>query len=445
MPTPGDAIFGTDGIRGCWGTPPLDPDSIVRLGSALSSVLGPCRLLIGEDPRESSPWIRDHLLKGMSSKQQVGICGVIPTPGLSWAVRTKDWDWGIMITASHNPWKDNGIKLFARDGSKADDHMEARITAAFHAEKGVSGGGARSRTFATAGDYATALRTWGDGLAGGGTRLVVDAANGAAAGIAASLFADLGYAVDIRCAAPDGRNINEACGATHLAPLQSVVKQTGAALGIALDGDGDRVLFVAPDGSVITGDHVLFALAGGLGIGPAVRPTGVVGTVMSNMGLELELSRRGIPFRRADVGDRHVAKIMRETGFVLGGEPSGHTIYSPIQPTGDGLLTALLLLRVLKEDPAAMALRLGRDMEWFAQETRSIQVKRRRDLEAWPELQSLRKDIEARHRDRVRLLIRYSGTEPKLRVMVEAEAEELIRPILAALEAVIRRDDPGTG
>lgn len=445
MPVPVDSLFGTDGIRGRWGTPPMDPDSLQCLGAALASVLGPCRLLIGEDTRESSASIREHLLAGMGRRQRAGVCGVIPTPGLAWAVRTGEWDWGVMITASHNPWTDNGIKLFARDGGKADDDMEARITAAFHGGAAGSGDGADRFACDAAGMYAAVLRHWGKDLHGRGIPVVIDAANGAAAAIAVDLFADLGYAADVRCAAPDGRNINLGCGATQLDLVRSAVRETGAALGIALDGDGDRVLFTTAGGAVITGDHVLFALAGGLADKPAGYAAGVVGTVMSNMGLEKELSRRNITFLRAPVGDRHVAGMMRREGFSLGGEPSGHTIFAPLQPTGDGLLTALLLLGELGDDPAAAAARLENDMMWFAQETRSVMVKRKRDLDSWPELQAILGATRNRFGDRARLLVRYSGTESKLRIMAEAEDPGTVSTILDSLEDLIREDDARGG
>lgn len=438
MPAPDDSLFGTDGIRGRWGLPPLDDGCMERLGSALDVVLGPCRLLVGEDPRESSSRIRDHLLRGLSARQEVGTCGVIPTPGLSWALRTGNWDWGIMITASHNPWMDNGIKLFAGNGAKADDCTQDQVSAAFRVAKPRAGNGVRQYRCTVADEYAAQLRTWGEGLNGEGVVLVVDAANGAAAGIAPSLFSDLGYRVQMRGANPDGRNINENCGATHIETLQSAVRETGADLGVTLDGDGDRVLFVNREGGIITGDHVLFALAGGINDDPSRFPNGVVGTVMSNLGLEQELTRRKIAFLRAPVGDRHVARIMRESGFVLGGEPSGHTICSRMQPTGDGLLTALLFLRELGNEPAAAATRLCREMMWFAQETRSIIVEKKRDLETWPELNRFKAQIFESYGDRVRLLIRYSGTEPKLRLMVEAETADLVHSILDKLETLIR-------
>lgn len=438
MPARDNPLFGTDGIRGRWGTPPIDPVSITRLGHALDTVLGPCRLLVGEDPRESSAWIRDHLLGGMSARIEAGVCGVIPTPGLSWALRNGDWDWGVMITASHNPWMDNGIKLFSGDGSKADDEVERLVTEAFHASVSESAAGAGRDIVPVADGYADALAGWGSGLDGNGISLVIDAANGATAKFAADLFPALGYAVDLRHAQPDGRNINENCGATRIDVLQAAVFETGADLGITFDGDGDRALFVNADGGVISGDHVLFALAGAIHDDPARYPAGVVGTVMSNMGLEAELKRRKIEFRRAGVGDRDVARVMRRTGFILGGEPSGHTIYFPLQPTGDGLLTALLLLRELGRDPAEAGVRLCRKMTWFAQETRSVSVEERRDLESWPELERFRRRIDDRHGNRVRLLIRYSGTEPRLRLMAEAETDELVRAVLDELEDLVR-------
>ncbi|HDP95916.1 MAG TPA: phosphoglucosamine mutase [Candidatus Aminicenantes bacterium] len=440
MPVPNDSLFGTDGIRGRWGVAPLDAASIECLGSALDMVMGPCRLLVGEDPRESSSRIRDHLLRGMSPRQQVATCGVIPTPGLSWGLRTGEWDWGIMITASHNPWMDNGIKLFAGDGTKADDRTQELVTAAFRRAEPKAGSGARQYRCQVAHEYATELRKWGADLNGNGISLVVDAANGAAAKIAPSLFSDLGYLVDMRGANPDGRNINENCGATHVETIQSAVRETGADLGVTLDGDGDRVLFVDCRGGLITGDHVLFALAGGMRKDRSRCLEGVVGTVMSNLGLELELTRRKIAFLRAPVGDRHVARVMREAGFILGGEPSGHTIYSPLQPTGDGLLTTLLFLGELGNEPAAAATRLCREMTWFAQETRSIHVEKKRDLDTWPELKQFKVQTLNRYGDRVRLLTRYSGTEPKLRLMAEAETEDLVRSILDELEALVGND-----
>lgn len=442
MSVPGSSLFGTDGIRGRFGAPPLDTVSLEKLGRAIARVLGACRIVIGEDPRESSEKIREALVSGMSPLQEVDCCGVIPTPGLSWLVRSGRYQWGIMITASHNPWWDNGIKLFAGDGRKAPDELEARISAEFHAAcpgEGRGGGRKTDADGSAAEGYARALLEWGSRLSGSPVRLVVDAANGAASGWVRSLFGGLGIHVEMIFAAPDGRNINEGCGATHLDPLRVAVMRSGADLGIALDGDGDRALFVNRAGEIITGDHVLFALSRDLDATQRAWNRTVVGTVMSNMGLEKALTKRGIGFKRAGVGDRHVMALMRETDSFLGGEPSGHTIYSPIQPTGDGLLTALLLIQSLGPETGEAAVALVRDMDWYAQETRNISVERRRDMESWEELQQALRRFREEYGDDARILVRNSGTEPLVRVMVEAENPAIIQPTLDTFEALIRK------
>ena len=442
MSTPGNTLFGTDGIRGRFGHPPLDVNSLEKLGRAMARILGSCRIIIGEDPRVSSSEIRKKLLSGMSSLQTVDCCGVIPTPGLSWLVRSGNYDWGIMITASHNPWMDNGIKLFARNGRKAPDDLESRISAEFLTSSTArenDGNGARIVPDPVGDGYADALAEWGAPLSGSQIRLVVDAANGAASSWVRPLFSGLGIQAEVIFSDPDGRNINNGCGATHLDPLRLAVARSSAHLGVALDGDGDRALFVDREGKVITGDHVLFALARYLDETEAEWNRIVVGTVMSNMGLEQALARRGIGFERAGVGDRHVMALMHETGAPLGGEPSGHTIYSPFQPTGDGLLTTLLLIQALGNDPGDAAVAVGREMPWFAQETRNVPVERRRDLESWVALQEALMRFRSEFGDDARILVRNSGTERLVRVMVEAKNPEIIIPTLDTFEALVRK------
>lgn len=433
------ALFGTDGIRGRAGAPPLDPASLARIGAAISGLGDRPRVLLGRDTRESGPTIERQLAAGMGPRARVSSAGIVPTPGLAYLTRALGFDFGVMISASHNPWQDNGVKVFAGSGRKLSARLETLIG------RQVLAGGAvpRSRRAPApvdAAPYLDFLAGEGAGLAAPGRgRLAVDCANGAASRWAPALFRRLGLDAAVGHARPDGRNINAGCGSTAPAALQRLVGRQRADLGLALDGDADRVVFCDADGGLLEGDHVLYLLALYLRDCQPRFQRVVVGTVMSNLGLERALGRAGIGFRRADVGDKHVSRLMARCGAILGGEPSGHVILRHRHTSGDGLLTALYVLRALRHF-AWDAAELGRRLRLFPQRTLSIRVRRRPALSRWPALQAEAARFARAHGGRARLLLRYSGTEPKLRVMIEARDPGTIEASLPVFQSLVENE-----
>ncbi|MCU0276934.1 MAG: phosphoglucosamine mutase [Acidobacteria bacterium] len=432
-------LFGTDGIRSPAGAYPLDESSLLRLGAIIADQAPVPRVLIGRDTRESGPAIEALLGRGLGRRTRVFSAGVLPTPGLAYLTRAHGFGLGVMISASHNPFADNGIKLFDRHGEKASAALEARISRVFLAGKRNPAGKPSLPQTMDAAAYENFLRNEGKELAGTDWQLAADCANGAASRLAPALFQLLGLRVAAAHFAPDGRNINAGCGSTFPAALQELVASSRANLGLAFDGDADRVVFADAHGRVIEGDHVLFHVARLLRrTEPRFKPV-VVGTVMSNLGLERALRRAGIDFLRADVGDKHVYRLMKRSGAILGGEPSGHVILRHRQSTGDGLLTALYFMRALRYfrcDAAA-----ARDqLILFPQQTLSIRVRRRPLLEAWEAFQREADRFARRYGRRARLLARYSGTEPKLRIMIEARDPEIIDRHMPVFQRLVENE-----
>ncbi len=436
-------LFGTDGIRGRAGEPPLDPATVARVGAAVAGLVDRPRVLIGRDTRESGPAIERQLAAGMGPRARVFSAGVVPTPGLAYLTRALGFDLGVMVSASHNPWQDNGIKVFDGRGQK----ISARLEASIGRQVLAAGTGPRSLRSrrppapADAAPYLDFLAREGAGLGASpsGGRLAVDCANGAASPWAPALFRRLGIDAAIGHARPDGRNINAGCGSTAPAALQRLVGRHQAALGLALDGDADRALFCDDRGGLIEGDHVLYLLALYLRDREPRFNRLVVGTVMSNLGLEQALRRAGIGFRRADVGDKHVFRLMARCGAILGGEPSGHVILRHRHTSGDGLLTALYVLRALRHF-AWDAAELGRRLRLFPQRTLSIRVRRKPALSRWPAFQAEAARFARAHGTRARLLVRYSGTEPKLRVMIEARDPGTIEAGLPVFQSLVENE-----
>ncbi len=431
-------LFGTDGIRGRAGEPPLDAPSLRAIGRIVAERAGGGMLLIGRDTRESGPAIVAALAGGAAACMEVRSAGVLPTPGLSFLARRHRFACAAMVSASHNPWADNGVKLFNRRGEKVGDTQERQIERHFAAAGPAAGGGAGREIPAVPADpYLEFLASEGGGIDGIGQALVVDAANGAAARFAPALFSGFGFRVTARHCAPTGRNINRDCGSTSPQSMQADVRRYGAAIGLALDGDADRVVFSDGRGRLLDGDHVLYALALYLkATEPRFRPL-VAGTVMTNLGLQNALATHGITLLRAPVGDRHVSGLLRRHAGLLGGEPSGHTILRHRQPSGDGMLTAVYLLRALRHlgwDAAALHDRLT----LFPQRLLTIPVRERRDLRRWQQLQREVQRFERAHGRDSRLLIRYSGTEPALRLMIESRRQEVIDRALPAFADLIR-------
>jgi phosphoglucosamine mutase len=434
-------LFGTDGIRGRAGAAPLDPATITRVGVALVRALRedsvrlgatppPRQVLIGRDTRESGEWIERELARGITAGgASVVSAGVIPTPAIAYLTRARGYDAGVVISASHNPFEDNGIKVFSGRGEKLAESLESRIEALVadptwtvpaasvspQADPGV------------ADEYVTHLRhilNAAGALAG--SRIVLDCANGATVAVAPRLFTDLGFDVVTIGAEPDGRNINLHCGSTHLEPLQKKVLEVGARLGVAFDGDGDRALFVDRHGKTVDGDAVLLFAADHLETTGHLPGHAIVATVMSNIGLEIALRDRGIGMVRCAVGDKFVMQEMSARGIALGGEQSGHIIFADHLFTGDGIATALQVLRIMGETGRELD-ELAGMLVTFPQVLVNVRVRERADYAAIPPIADAITRVEHRLAGQGRILVRYSGTEPLLRIMLEGKDDGEIR------------------
>jgi phosphoglucosamine mutase len=431
------ALFGTDGIRGRAGAFPLDEATLVGLGRVISGLAAGRKVLIGRDGRESGAAIEAQLARGLGRRVQVHSCGLVPTPGLAFLTRTLGFHFGIMITASHNPYADNGIKIFDRRGEKISAAMERRIGAALKTAGRRAGAAPVVRAVDPGHEYLDFLAAAGRGLKPDNLRIVVDCANGAAAAIAPALFRRLGLDARVRHARPDGRNINAGCGSTCPQTLARLVREENADLGLALDGDADRVIFADSRGGILDGDHALFVLGLFLQRSEPRFNGRVIGTVMTNLALESALAARGMTLQRADVGDSQVARLMRRGGAILGGEPSGHIILRHVHSTGDGLLASLFFMKALSR-LGWSGLDARRRLLLFPQRVVNVPVSRRRDLARWTALLRAREEFAARHGDRARLLIRYSGTEPLVRIMMEARDVRVIEADLPRFTALIQ-------
>lgn len=429
-------LFGTDGIRAIAGQSPLDSLTIYAIGLALGHTLSvktpSARVLLGMDTRESSEWIAATLTAGLiEGGATVESAGVITTPAIAFLTKTHGFAAGVVISASHNPWQDNGIKLFGPDGYKLPDSVEIDI------EEEIFRRLEATKTTppqtippavneADRAEYVRFLLAAVPGLSLDGKRVVIDCANGAASSVAPQLFSSLGGEVVITHACPDGRNINEDCGALHPEVVALQVKNCQASMGITFDGDADRALFADEHGCVVNGDAVLLLAARDLQARGLLTNSTVVATTMSNMGLEAALKRSGIEMLRAAVGDKYVLEQMITTGAALGGEQSGHIIFTGRSTTGDGLLTALLLLDIVHRSGKSLG-QLAADLRVFPQVIVNVKVRERKPLESIPTVAAAIRAAEAELADSGRVVIRYSGTEALARVMIEAESEPLMR------------------
>jgi phosphoglucosamine mutase len=430
------ALFGTDGIRGEAGVPPLDTATVSKVGAALATSLGRPRIsvVVGCDTRVSSGAIVAALSGGLVANGAfVRFAGVVPTPAVAWLTRELKADAGVSISASHNPWKDNGIKIFSAEGRKLPDAVETAI------ERRIA---AASPAAPAGNDAEPALaRAYVKHLAGSlphrldGLRIVVDAAHGAAFEVAPAAFHAAGAEVLARNVAPDGRNINEGCGALHPEGMTRAVIETGASLGIALDGDADRIIVADDKGTLLDGDDVLYLWTLELER-EGRKPEAVVGTVMSNWGLEKALKDRGVRLIRAAVGDRYVVEEMEKTGTLLGGEQSGHLIRADLTTTGDGTLTGLHI--------AALVAASGRPLSaqprfvHTPQVLKNVRVREKTPFEAIPGFAARRRIAEQRLAGNGRLLLRYSGTEALARVMVEGADAALVDAVARDLADALR-------
>jgi phosphoglucosamine mutase len=441
-------LFGTDGIRAVAGTPPLDPETVRRFGKALGEVLRPAggavRVAIGRDTRESGPWLRDAVVSGLAGAGASAVdAGVITTPGLAHVTRSGSFDCGVMISASHNPFQDNGLKAFSRDGTKLPDAIEADV----EAKMLDPGAPAPPDARASAEDGASLVREYVAFLEDvvrprgrfAGIRLALDCANGAASEIAPEVFSHHGASVRTLGDRPDGRNINLGCGSLHMERLSETVRGEGLDLGIAFDGDADRALAVDRKGRVVDGDHILYIVARRLRREGLLRGDRVVATVMTNLWLERRLTDEGMRLLRSPVGDKYVLETMVQEDATLGGEQSGHVIFRHLTTTGDGILTGLLLLdSLLAEDRPLESILDG--IEPFPQVMRNVEVREKPDLRRHPVIGPVVEEVERAMNGTGRLLLRYSGTEPLARVMVEGSDAEAVRDHADRLARLIQRE-----
>jgi phosphoglucosamine mutase len=442
-------LFGTDGIRGVAGEYPLDKKTVYAVGRALGDHLppGPRRVVIGQDTRESSGWMADEIVCGLrDTGVDTASAGVVPTPAIAYLTHTHGFSAGVVISASHNPWRDNGIKVFGPDGFKLPDAVELEIETEIFSllNEGIPPGTAEPAGPSLPGDQALRMDylNWLARTLAGAERLriVVDCANGAASTVAPEIFKRSGAHTELTHRTPDGRNINENCGALHPEILAREVLARTADLGICFDGDADRALFADSNGRVVNGDAVMLLLARDLKQRGELTNDTVVATTMSNMGLEAALRESRIKMLRAPVGDKYVLEEMRKTGAVLGGEQSGHIILSREATTGDGLLTAIRVLGIVAASGRPLA-ELASGMKFFPQTIKNVRVKEKRPLDQLPEVMQAIEQAERELKGNGRVNVRYSGTEPLARVMVEAEMEEMVQriagQIAAALEAAL--------
>ena len=431
-------MFGTDGVRGTPGQSPLDERTITRLGGAVVRVLdgADTTLLVARDTRESGPWIETHLARGVAAEEGVLVSvGVMPTPAAAFLVSSQAFDAAIVISASHNPFPDNGIKVLTGEGEKASPDLEARIEQLVADESWILKPSAQPSVEVRdlTDVYLTHARTVLSGVDPLlPLRVAVDCANGATSVVAPRMLQQVGFDVIALNVDPDGYNINDNCGSTHPEDLQQAVKEQGCQLGLAFDGDGDRVILVDHHGDVVDGDAVLFICARYLSQHGRLPGQAVVATVMSNIGLELSLRDAGVVMHRCPVGDRQVREAMVECGIALGGEQSGHIIFTDLLPTGDGLLTALSVIRVMSETGRHLA-DLRRDLEVYPQVLLNVAVRAKPDLTTEPEIADAIQEAERTLAGQGRVLVRYSGTEPLLRIMIEGTDAATIRQLAATI------------
>ena len=428
-----ERLFGTDGVRGVAGTRPLDPPTVARIGGAVVRSLAldrPARLLIGRDTRESGEWIERERARGaVSQGALVSSAGVIPTPGVAYLTRTRDVDLGVVISASHNSYQDNGIKVFSGRGEKFGEDTERAIEAivADTTWSVPASGEARIEIVDLIAPYlahTALLAPAGNALRG--MRLALDFANGATTTTAKKLFESLGCVLVTVGDTPDGRNINQACGSTHPARLAAAVVAHHCRLGVAFDGDGDRAILVDHRGHVVDGDALLLLLGAHYQRQGRLTGNTVVATVMSNLGLELEFRKRGINLLRTPVGDKYVMEEMLKGGFVVGGEQSGHVILAEHLFTGDGMATALAVMRVMVETGRELA-DLADELVTYPQTLMNVRVRDRVDVESVPAVADAMARVRAALGDQGRLLVRYSGTEPLLRIMIEGQDQATVQ------------------
>jgi phosphoglucosamine mutase len=441
-------LFGTDGIRAVAGEAPLDKRTVRAVGVALATKLGAgASVVMGMDTRESGPWIAAALAAGLrEGGATVENAGVMTTPAIAFLARKHGFSAGVVISASHNPWRDNGIKIFGGDGYKLPDEVELGIEAEI--ERALEGSGFRGEGLegelpavneGFRAEYVRFLLEAVPEISLDNRKVVIDCANGAASSVAPQLFEHLRGTVEVTHASPNGRNINEQCGALHPEIVAAEVKARGAQMGMTFDGDADRALFADEHGNVVNGDAVMLACARDLHARGELAKSLVVATTMSNMGFEAALKRSGISMLRAPVGDKYVLEEMRKSGASLGGEQSGHILFPAKATTGDGLLTALYVLDVVHRSGKTLG-ELIADLKNFPQVILNVKVREKVPLDTLPGVVETIAAAEEELRDSGRVVIRYSGTEALARVMIEAESEEAMTRHAEAIAGAIRAE-----
>jgi phosphoglucosamine mutase len=438
-------LFGTDGIRGVPGTPPLDDATLFATGRSLAAYLrrehSAAHVLIGMDTRESGPHIAALLAAGLKEAgASVAFAGVITTPGVACLVRQNDFQAGVVISASHNPYQDNGVKLFSHAGMKFPDSVEEGLEADIFKHRSDAPPKNPSLLVADASldaEYLDFLRSRViPGAKLSGFRILLDCANGAAYKLGPELFRSLGADVISMGVSPDGRNINAGCGSLHLDGLQKRMLTERAQLGVAFDGDADRALFVCETGKIINGDGVLLAVARHLKSQNKLKGDRVVATSMSNLGLERVLVREGIALARTNVGDRYVLEEMLRSGNVIGGEQSGHVIFLDDSPAGDGLLTAVKIASLVSMHGKIESLVEG--LKDYPQIIVNVKVKSKPPLDSLPEVSRALAEAQSALGENGRVVLRYSGTEQLARVMVEAEHDADVQRFSQSLASALR-------
>lgn len=442
-------LFGTDGIRGVANLDPMTSEMAMQLGRAAAYIFmrraGRHQIVIGKDTRISGYMLESALMAGICSMGvDVLVVGPMPTPAIAFLTRSLRADAGVVISASHNPYQDNGIKFFSSDGFKLPDEVEARIEELIvsdeirHLRPTADLIGKAYRIDDADGRYIEfTKRSLPKDLDFQGIKLVIDCANGAAYKVAPTVLRELGASVEVIGNKPDGMNINAGCGAVHPELLQETVLHQKADIGIALDGDADRAVFVCEQGTVVDGDRVMAALGLDLQQNGLLAKQTVVGTVMSNFGLELSMAKAGIGLVRTPVGDRYLLERMLADGYNFGGEQSGHFIFLDHNTTGDGLISALQMLSLLKRTKKPLS-ELAKAMTAVPQVLVNLQVKRKPVLETIPDIDRAIKESDRRLNGSGRVVIRYSGTEPLLRIMVEGEQSTVVKEIAEDLARVVR-------
>ncbi len=451
MNTRRNRLFGTDGVRGVANVEPITSETALKLGRALAYVFKNSqgrhrRILIGKDTRLSGYMLETALASGICSMgADVWLVGPLPTPGIAFLTRSMRADAGVVISASHNPFEDNGIKFFSRDGFKLDDDIERGIEelvfndkALAHTRAAAEDIGKAARIDDAIGRYLVFLKNClPRSLTFEGLKVAIDCANGAAYKVGPDALEELGADVVALGVDPDGKNINDGCGAVHLEKLRQTVIRTGANVGVALDGDGDRAMLVDERGEVFDGDDLMALMGCRMAREGRLQGNTVVATVMSNYGLELALAGQGIRLVRTDVGDPAVVREMRSNSYNLGGEQSGHVILMDYSTTGDGLISALLVLSYMMETQRPLS--ELRAMHRVPQVLENVKVRDRVPLAEMPEVMRVITDAEGRLAGRGRLLVRYSGTEMLARVMVEGEDQAQIAAVASEIGDAIRK------